>query len=123
MGRLSYLSRLRNPETERYEHHGLAAVFGEVEAEEALRRSHQEVLMSLLNLSILDQKDDVRVYLEGLPQSVRRVISNWEKKKSYESLLPGTASSAQRELFDGNMILIIRHLKAELDGVEKNPDS
>ncbi len=123
MGRMAYLSRLRNPETDRYEHHGLNAVFGEAAAEEALRKSHLEVLASILALGILDQKDDVWKYLEGLPQSARRLLANWEKTKGYELLLPQSASTAERELFEGNLSLIIRHLKAELAGGEQNQDS
>lgn len=123
MGRMAYLSRLKNPETDKYEHHGLAAVFGEEAAEDALRRSHSEVLEEMLNMSILDQKDDVGKYLEGLPQSARRLLSNWEKTKGYEALLPLSSSAAQKELFDGNLVLIIKHLKAELAGGEQNPDS
>ena len=113
MGRMAYLSRLRNPETDRYEHHGMIAVFGEESAEDALRRSHHSAFMSMLNLSLLDQVDDVRNYLQALPQSARRILANWEKTKGYESLLPPAATEAQRELFDGNMQVIIRHLRAE----------
>lgn len=122
MGRLSYLSRLRNPETDRYEHHGLSAVFGEAAAEDALRRSHRDALMSFLNLGILDQVSDVKRYLEGLPQSARRLLANWEKTKGYESMLPPVASVAQKALFEGNMVVIIRHLKGELAAGEKHPN-
>lgn len=122
MGRLSYLSRLRNPETDQYEHHGLSAVFGEEAAEDALRRSHAESLRSFLNLGILDQVNDVKGYLGGLPQSARRLLTNWEKLKGYEAMLPQSASLAQKALFNGNMAIIIRHLKAELVAGEKRPD-
>jgi hypothetical protein len=120
MGKLAYLSRLRNLETDRYEHHGLIAVFGETAAEDALRKSHEEVLMSLLGLGILDQISDVRAYIEGLPQSAQRLLTNWEKSKGYEVLLPPASSPAQRELFEANMTLIIRHLKSEFSGGETN---
>jgi hypothetical protein len=120
MGKLAYLSRLRNLETDRYEHHGLSAVFGEASAEDALRKSHEEVLMSWLSLGILDQTSDVRAYMEALPQSALRLLANWEKSKGYEALLPPGASEAQRTLFDANMTLIIRHLKAEFSGGQLN---
>ena len=123
MGRMAYLARLKNPETDKYEHHGLAAVFGEEAAEDALRRSHMDVLEEMLNMSILDQKDDVDRYLEGLPQSARRLLANWDKSKGYEAILPPATSAAQKELFDGNLGLIIKHLKFEFDDGEKHPDS
>lgn len=118
MGQLTYLARLRNPETDLYEHHGLIAVFGEEQAEEALRKSHIEAMMGLLSLSILDQVDDVRKYLERLPQSARRLLASWEKTKGYEALLPPTATVGQRELFEANMTVIIRHLRVETAEVE-----
>ncbi|MCX6611459.1 MAG: hypothetical protein NTW74_11485 [Acidobacteria bacterium] len=123
MGRLAYLARLKNPETDKYEHHGLAAVFGDEAAEDALRRSHIEVLEEMLNMSILDQKDDVDRYLEGLPQSARRLLANWDKSKGYEAILPSATSAAQKELFDGNLGLIIKHLKVEFADGEQHPDS
>lgn len=122
MGKMAYLSRLRNPETDRYEHHGLIAVFGETAAEDALRKSHEEVLMSFLSLGILDQTSDVQKYIEGLPQSAQRLLANWEKSKGYEGLLPPASSSAQKELFDANLLLIIRHLRAEFAAAGKNPE-
>ncbi len=123
MGRMAYLSRLRNPETDRYEHHGLMAVFGEEAAEEALRASHEQVLMGMLGMSLLDQKDDVKKYIEGLPQSARRLLGSWERTKGFEALLPPRATPAQRELFETNLLLIIRHLRGEYAAVEKTQDS
>jgi hypothetical protein len=120
---MAYLSRLKNPETDKYEHHGLAAIFGEDAAEDALRRSHTDVMEEMLNMSILDQRDDVDKYLEGLPQSARRLLVNWKKTKGFDALLPAETSMAQRELFDGNLELIIKNLKAELGDAEQNPDS
>ncbi len=111
-GQLAYLSRLRNPETERYEHHGLNAVFGEEAAEQALQTSHWEVLESFLALSLLDQRDDVERYLEASPLSVRRVLTSWEKTRAYLSFLPTQSTPAQKELFDANLQLMIRHLRS-----------
>ncbi len=118
-GQMAYLSRLRNPETDRYEHHGLTAVFGEAEAEEAVRKSHSEVLAAFLAMSILDQTSDVERYLEGLQQSARRLLANWDRSQGYDAVLPQDVSHAQKELFDGNMALIIRHLRAGIAGADE----
>ena len=113
LGRMAYLARLLNPETERYEHHGLNAVFGEKAAEEALLHSHGEALESFLSLSLLDQRDDVARYTVALPQSSRRVLESWERNMGYNAFLPQAASIAQRELFDANIRLIVKHLRDE----------
>lgn len=115
---MAYLARLLNPETERYEHHGLNAVFGEKAAEEALRNSHWEALESFLSLSLLDQRDDVARYTEALPQSSKRVLESWERKMGYNAFLPQATSIAQRELFAANIKLIVKHLRDEAGAVE-----
>ncbi len=115
---MAYLARLLNPETERYEHHGLVAVFGEKSAEEALRNSHWEALESFLSLSLLDQRDDVARYTEALPQSPRRVLESWERHMGYNGFLPQAASIAQRELFVANIMLIVKHLRGEAGDAE-----
>ena len=117
-GRMAYLARLRNPETERYEHHGLISIFGESEAEAALRNSHWEVLESFLSLGVLDQRDDVAQYTVTLPQSARRVLESWERNQGYLTFLPQSVSLAQRELFDANLSLIVRHLRDEAGAAE-----
>lgn len=115
---MAYLARLRNPETERYEHHGLISIFGESEAEAALRNSHWEVLESFLSLGVLDQRDDVAQYTVTLPQSARRVLESWERNQGYLTFLPQSVSLAQRELFDANLSLIVRHLRDEAGAAE-----
>ncbi len=115
---MAYLARLLNPETERYEHHGLNAVFGEKSAEEALRNSHWEALESFLSLSLLDQRDDVDRYTEALPQSPRRVLESWERNMGYKAFLPQAASMAQRELFAANVGLIVKHLRGEAEDAD-----
>ena len=110
---MAYLARLLNPETERYEHHGLNAVFGEKAAEEALLHSHWEALESFLSLSFLDQRDDVARYTAALPQSSRRVLESWDRNVGYNAFLPQVASTAQRELFEANIGLIVKHLRDE----------
>ena len=42
VGRIVYLSTLRSPITGRYEHHGLALVYGDGDAEKAIRVSHRK---------------------------------------------------------------------------------
>src|SRR5260370_31284639 len=67
-GKLVYLSSLRDPNTGQYHHHGLAALFGDQESEQALRRSHTEVFEKWLNLPLQDQKEDLDEYLSSLDQ-------------------------------------------------------
>jgi hypothetical protein len=122
-GRLVYLSRLHNPELHRYEHYGLAAVFGQERAEQALRESHEAVLLQWLAYSMAQQIEDLDSYLTGLQQSRKRLLGNWLKSRSYVLFLPAHVSPAQRALFEANLELILLHLKNGSASGEENPDS
>src|SRR5947208_2864366 len=52
LGKLAYLSSLRGPNSGRYEHHGLALLFGESETDKVLRKTHAETFTEWLNYSI-----------------------------------------------------------------------
>lgn len=110
-GRLVYLSRLRNPETERYEHYGLTAVFGESNAQDALQESHHQVLHQWLAYSLTRQVEDLEAYVTGLQQSRKRLIGTWLKARSFMGFLPAAATPAQRSLYEANLDLILKHLK------------
>ena len=65
-GKLVYLASLRNPNNGAYEHHGLALVFGEDEANKALRNSHNKVFAEWLSFNLEQQKADLDLYISGL---------------------------------------------------------
>lgn len=115
LGKLAYLARLRNPETERYEHHGLRAAFGEEAAESAMRSSHLVVLEEWLKLELLEEKADLEQYVDSLPQSRKRTISSWLKTSHYLLLMPLTASESQTLLFGANMRVILESLRLGVD--------
>lgn len=121
LGQMAYLSRLRNPQTGQYEHHGLIAMFGESSAIDALRRSHFDVFRSFLSLRLLDQLEDFRRFLSANSQPAKRLLMAWERNKGYETLLPPETSEAERELFGANMHLIMHHLQGEEAAADSDP--
>src|SRR5882724_9266282 len=84
-GRLAYLASLLEPDTGRYRHHGLAAVFGRNESNAALRDSHMEVFLEWLNLPLKDRHEDLNEYLISLPERRERVIRNWRRSRTYRN--------------------------------------
>lgn len=108
MGKLAYLARLRNSETDRYEHFGLSAVFGVEAAEAAMRSSHLDLLEQWLSLPLDEQRADLQEYLESLPQSFSRSVSSWLRTKPYVQFLPPQRSPAQQELYMANVLLFLR---------------
>jgi len=63
-GRMVYLAGLRNGRG-RYEHHGLALIFDENEADKAMRKTHIDAFNAWLNFSLEQQKADLDLYLAG----------------------------------------------------------
>ena len=78
-GRLVYISSLRNPNNGHYEHHGLGIVYGEDQANRALRQSHSETFKEWLTFNLEQQKRDIEIYLGGLPEQPRQVIETWQR--------------------------------------------
>jgi hypothetical protein len=119
-GRLAYLSSLRELNSGKYQHHGLAQVFGDDEADRALRQSHAQTFAEWLCFDLEQQKTDVVNYLAELQESRRQVIETWLRVSTYQSYIPGSATITQRELYLSDFGTIMELLKNEygVDGVD-----
>src|SRR5438270_11055142 len=70
-GKLVYLASLRNPDTGRYEHFGLAQHPNNADANRALRRSHETTFQQWVNYSLEQKKTDLELYISAI-DSVER---------------------------------------------------
>lgn len=113
-GRLAFLASLVNVNTGRYEHHGLAMIFGEEEAHKALKQSHEEAFLAWLSLRLEQQKADLELYFSTLPASKKTLVENWRRLMPYRTAIPAWASQAQRDLFESNFALLLKLLWSEL---------
>ena len=98
-GRLVYLAGLRNPNSGRYDHHGLALVFGADEANRALKKSHRQVFAEWLAFNLEQQMADLNLYLSELPEDKRTVLQAWTLLKPYRNLMPSNANPVERRLY------------------------
>ena len=112
-GRLHYLSSLRNPNTGLYEHHGLALVYGEKEADKALRRSHLRSFEDWLGYSLREQKSDLDAFLSSLPEERGAVIEAWSRIQPYKTVLPAHARATERSLFLADFEVLMELLRVE----------
>jgi hypothetical protein len=113
-GRLVYLAQRRNPDSGVYEHHGLAKMFGEEEADGALHSSHNLTFRHWLESGLEEQKADLALYFAGLPTSRKVLVENWLRLSPYRNLVPFDASPADRELFLSDLELILKLIRNEL---------
>lgn len=122
-GRLVYLSGLREMNSGRYEHHGLALVFGQRESERALKESHHTAMTEWLNYGLEHQKADLDLYLSGLTVDKRTVLESWLRTNPYRNLTPGSIKSPAKKLFISDIEILLELLRNELGVAGENPDA
>lgn len=122
-GRLTYLASLRDANSGIYRHHGLNAIFGREETENALRQSHERAFQEWLKLSLAEKNDDLMEYLGGLEDSREVVIRHWFASGVYRSLIPHTARKMQRELFCRDLDALVETISNGLDAGAPAPTS
>ena len=122
-GRLVYLSSLRNPNNGSYEHHGLALVFGEDEANKALKNSHHGVFAEWLSFNIEQQKADLDLYISGLFEDKRVVVETWIRLAPYRNLLPASVRGVERRLYIADFTALLELLKSANGVSAPDPDA
>jgi hypothetical protein len=115
-GRLVYLSSLRNSITDVYEHHGLGSVFGEEEADRALREGHERAFADWLTYTLEQQKADLDLYLSALDLPKRQLLRTWQKLAPYRNLIPSSALEAERALYLMDVEALLELLRREHGG-------
>lgn len=112
-GRLVYLSSLRNPNTDTYEHHGFRQMFGSEESDRALRESHAGAFGEWLGYSLEQQKADLDLYISGLENNKKVIIEAWLKLTPYRHLIPGSARRAERQVYLADLKALLSLLSRE----------
>jgi hypothetical protein len=120
-GRLVYLSGLRNTNSDRYEHHGLALVFGAAEAHTTLRKSHSQAFVEWLSFNLEQQKADLDLYLSTLDQDKRTVLAAWLKLAPYRSMIPSSVKAPEKRLYVGDLMALLELLRNEYGVAGSDP--
>lgn len=122
-GRLVYLSSLRNQNSGRYEHHGLALIFGEDDANKALRKCHAQTFSEWLSFDIEQQKADIDLYLSALFEDKKTVLEAWSRLSPYKNLLPNSVRAIEKRLYLADFKAILDLLKNAYDVSASDPDA
>ena len=115
-GRLVYLASLRDPDSGRYRHHGLAMVFSEKAAHEALAGSHLNSFREWLAMSLEEQKADLDVYMSEQPTDQRTLVENWIRLQPFRNLMPAPVTAPEEELFLADVAALLSVLRNESAG-------
>jgi len=102
-GRLVYLGTLRNPISGKYEHHGLALLFGDEAADRAIRQSHKKCFQDWLDIGLAEKLEDVTRYFESTGEDVPGLVAHWLRAQAWLSFLPASIVPAEKSIYTNDM--------------------
>lgn len=111
-GKLVYLASLRNPDTGRYEHFGLAQHPNNADANRALRRSHESIFQTWVNCSLEQKKTDLELYISTIEQVEKEeLLDAWLRLTPYKNLVPAAIQGPERQKHISDFEAILGLLK------------
>jgi hypothetical protein len=111
-GKLVYLASLRNPDTGRYEHFGLAQYPNNADANRALRRSHENIFQTWVNYSLAQKKTDLELYISTIEQVEKaELLDAWLRLTPYKNLVPAAIQGPERQKHVSDFEAILGLLK------------
>lgn len=113
VGKLSYVSSLKEAASERYCHAGLARIYSPEQADRVLRASHRAVFAEWLNFSLEQQYNDLRVHLLT-SQSEPDALQSMLDAGTYEQFIPPVAHEPERTLYRTDLETVLELLRREL---------
>jgi len=117
------LASLRNSNNGAYEHCGLSLVFGEDEANRALREGHVDVFTEWLAFNLEQQKADLDLYLAGLFEDKRVVIETWVRLAPYQNLIPASIRAVERRLYIADLAALMELFRIAYAVAAPDPDA
>lgn len=122
-GRLVYLSSLRDSNTNRYEHHGFALMFGETESNATLVESHAKTFQEWLCFTLEQQKADLDLYLSDLGENKETVVQAWLHLAPYRRLIPSSARRVEKQLYLSDFETLLVLLRNQYGVASPDPDA
>jgi hypothetical protein len=122
LGRLAYLSSLRNANTGTYEHFGLSEKAGAAEADRLIRRSHLDLFQQWLCFSLERQKEELESYFSSLDGDRREILSNWLVLGPYAAWVPAESRDVERTLFYSDLETVLELIRTESGVASRDPD-
>ncbi len=99
LGRLIYVSRLRDIYVGTYRHPLLEENFPESSVDQALAFCHQELFSKFLENTFERQAFDLRLTLIGMERPPEEIAARWLGLELYVSFVPAGASAESRDAF------------------------
>lgn len=106
MAQLVFVSGLRdlNSAIYRVPTHSKA---GAAEVDQVVRSMHEQAFSTWLNYRLEEQKADLDLYFSGLDCEKTVAVRTWLRLESYRSIIPASATPADRHLFLSDLELLL----------------
>lgn len=111
IARLIYLAATRDYNTGKYYHEGLARIFTEEIAGDALQECHNEVFQDLTRASMQELLRQVEVYVSSGCTETGQFIEFWEKIEPYRVAIPLTSDAISMQFFNSNVKIALAILR------------
>ena len=102
-GKLYYVNSLRNSNTGRYQHDGLAGLYSEDSVQVALAHCHEEIFARILEAPLRHQERDLRKCLEAAGDQFWPVVESWRETRFFKNMCPEGLPEYLSDLFCSNM--------------------
>lgn len=110
-GRLIYLASMRDYNTGRYYHEGLARRFSEMAAAEAIAKCHRETFHVLLRSSLGTLVGEMERYIQSTQAEAGYLLDTWDKLQPYRVAVPEQSSPVLADFFISNVKIALAILK------------
>jgi excisionase family DNA binding protein len=109
-----YLASLRDPNSGAYRHPSVSQGPEKGGLSRLFQAMHKEAFDAWLNYGLEEQRADLELYFSSLDCSKQTAVQTWLDLESYRSLVPGSASSADRLLFVGDLEVVLKIMAREI---------
>ena len=107
LAQLIYLTSMRDYNTGRYHHDGLAARFSPAIARQALEMAHRDVFNKVAAFSLTELVKQMKNYFESSHESEIDVVRVWQRLEPYRVAIPLNVNPTVASLFLSNVKLAL----------------
>jgi len=102
-GRLHYVSSLKDLNTGRYEHDGLASLYPENAVQAALAHCHEELFSRILETPLKEQEGDLRACFDTAGEQFWDAVESWRENPCFGEMCPEGMPDYLEDLFCSNL--------------------
>jgi hypothetical protein len=107
LARLIYLASMRDYNTGKYRHDGLAARFSATAAGEALEMAHREVFYAVAALPLDELVRQMQNYFDSSHEAQAELLRAWRRLEPYRIAIPLDVNSTAAALYISNVKLAL----------------